>query len=153
MENSEKFKNWWSGIQSIVTIGIMIGGSIWTVHTFGALRQKAIADTQLAEAQHRLEDVKFKEGTLDFQIDAKANKVPNDPGYYIEIAVRIKNIGNQDVLICLEDPGDPGESNCNKDAGYPCDAKSVMLPLRSPVQNPGKLRPPSGCLFNSHVQH
>jgi hypothetical protein len=133
MEKSENFKNWWSGIQSIVTIVVMILGLFWTVHTFSALRQKATADTQLAEAQQRLEDLKYKEGALDFEMNASDERIPNDSAHYIEVTVRIKNIGNQDVLMCFEDPDGDGKSNCDKDVGDPCKAESNLRPLRSPI--------------------
>lgn len=122
IEDPDNFNKRWSGIQSIATIAlVIIGGSIWTLYNTAA------------RANLELEALKYKEGALDFEMNAQDQTIPNDPAHYIQIVTHIKNVGNRDVLMCFEDPDAPGKGNCDEDAGDPCHASSDLRPLVPPI--------------------
>src|SRR5215469_5911780 len=99
LANVERVDKISSIIRNFVTIVAVIGGAWWTVHTFSVLGQKVKADVEIEDLRHR-------EGVLDFEVKAAEKTLANDKNHYVEIAVQITNVGNSDVSMCFEDPDD-----------------------------------------------
>lgn len=141
LKDTDSFSNGWSGIQSIITILAIFGGSIWTVYNFTALGQKAKADLEIAE-------MKSKEPALDFELKTSEKGRTQDNHHYIEIVVQIKNVGSRDVVMCFEDPDKEGKSNCSENVGDPCKSQPGVKPFLQPIEIHHAILEPDKLVFN-----
>jgi len=101
IKDHEKFNNIASGIQSLVITTAVIIGGIWTLVTFNVLNQVEQSKAQLREIEQRLKQF----GTVDVQIEATQESLPNDTSEYISAIVQVKNIGTRTVILEYPDDG------------------------------------------------
>lgn len=100
IKDHEKFKNIFSGIQSIaITLAIIIGG-IWTLYTFEILSQIEKARAELKEIKLKLE----QQAVVVLDINSSQIKTDHDTGYLIKANINVKNIGNRNVDIEFNNP-------------------------------------------------
>jgi hypothetical protein len=103
-DGTTRFKDRWSGIQSIVSILVIFVGACWAVTTFWGFGQA-----------EKLKNDNTVQGVVNLTIEASQVMPPDawqDEARYIKIELAVKNVGTKNVLMCYEDPVEGKTSNC-----------------------------------------
>ena len=91
----EKFNKIASGIQALVLSAGMIVGGIWTLYTFGSLKQIGKAKTELEQMRRSLRE----RGILNVTLQPSQFKDSKSSRLYVLVKVSIQNTGNRTEVI------------------------------------------------------
>ena len=123
IKEPKNFSDVWSGIQSIVTSIAIIAGAFWTMITFSVLGEVNRKQLDINASRAQLENLELtnaklrqkqdEQGALDLEIVASQQEVRGDKNRYINVLVKLKNVGTRDVAMCFEDPEENLPSSCD----------------------------------------
>ena len=93
--NHEKFNKITSGIQALVLSVAVIVGGIWTLYTFGSLKQIDKAKTELEQMRRSLRE----RGILNITLQPSQFRDSKSSRLYVLVKVSIQNTGNRTEVI------------------------------------------------------
>jgi hypothetical protein len=88
-----EFSELMQGIESAAIAIAVIGGGIWALFTFNALRLRQKARAEIEQIELQLQ----QQAVIDIHIEATQLVLPEDNAHYVEIVVTLKNSGNRNT--------------------------------------------------------